>query len=145
MANIVREKCKHECFAFTQADLPPESFHYLLSRPWGQVGCQKKQKSSKVSTAVFQPILNKLWKTRQKRLFFHGFWSFWKVFQALFNFGWKTAQFDNKFKFLDPFCFFCHPNQSQVRICKEDMTDFMFLFGIFLLWHHLAISNFFSK
>ena len=33
----------------TQADLPSESFHYLLSRPWGQVGCQKKQKSSRNS------------------------------------------------------------------------------------------------
>ena len=34
---------------FTLADLPPESFQDLLSRPWGQAGCQNKPKTSRNS------------------------------------------------------------------------------------------------
>ena len=46
----------------------------LLLRPWGQAGCQKKQKPSRNSnfevwTAVFQPKLNKLRKNAQKQWF----------------------------------------------------------------------------
>ena len=58
----------------------------LVSRPWGQGGCQKKQKTSRnsnfyVSAAVFQPKLNKLRKTAQKLCFSYVFRSILDVFE----------------------------------------------------------------
>ena len=51
-------------------------------------------------------------KTMEKELFL-------MVFLSFFYLGWKTAQFDNKFEFLDPFCFFKHPKHFQVSMhCK---------------------------
>ena len=91
---------------------------------WKCLGCQKKQKSSRnwhvlSNCAVFEPKSNKLRKSVKKQSFSHGFWSFWEVFWALFKFGWKTAQFDNKFEFLEHFHFFWHPNSSQAKICID--------------------------
>ena len=59
----------------------------LLSRVWGQYGYQKKQNSSGNSIGlvwctVFQPKLNKLWKTAEKWLFFNSFDQFWVFFDV---------------------------------------------------------------
>ena len=100
---------------------------------WECLGCLKKQKGSRNSNllsncAVFQPKLNKLWKTIKTTSFSTVFGRF-ERFSSFIQFWLKTAQLDSKFEFLDPFCFFCHPKQ-QVRVCKEGLMDFAFLFGI---------------
>ncbi len=40
-----------------------------------------------VKLRCFSAKIEKTLKNRQKEFFFHSFWSFWKIFQALFNFG----------------------------------------------------------
>ena len=91
---------------------------------WKCLGCQKKQKSSRnwhvlSNCAVFEPKSNKLRKSVKKQSFSHGFWTFWEVFWALFKFGWKTAQFDNKFESLEVSCFFWPPKCPLARINIE--------------------------
>ena len=59
----------------------------LLSRVWGQYGYQKKRNSSGNSIflvwcTVFQPKLNKLWKTAEKWLYFDIFGQFWAFFEV---------------------------------------------------------------
>ena len=41
------ESVQRVCRTCAQADLPPESFPDLLSRPWGQAGCLRMQKPSR--------------------------------------------------------------------------------------------------
>ena len=96
----------------------------ILILSLGCFGCQKKRNSSWDSNllsicAVFQPQWKKTLKNRDKTVFFQGFCSFLNVFRRLFNFGWKTAQFDNKFESLEVSRFFWPPKCPLARINIE--------------------------
>ena len=89
------------------------NFIPLVSRSWGQAGCQKKQKPSRNSNFLdWAAIIQSELKNLQKRPNFNqkleknaDFW--WFFFQSLFNFGWKiAAQTKNCDTYLEVFRFF---------------------------------------
>ena len=72
-----------------------------------------------VNLRCFSATMEKTLKNRDKTVFFQGFCSFLNVFRRLFNFGWKTAQFDNKFESLEVSRFFWPPKCPLARINIE--------------------------
>ena len=77
---------------FTQGYLPPESFHSLLSRPWGQAGCQKKLKTSRNSNfLVWDTVFQSELKNLQKRPKFNRKLSFWGGCLKFDQFGLKNS------------------------------------------------------
>ena len=118
----------------------------ILIHSWWCMGSQKKQNSSRISTllsncAVFQPKWKKLWKTIKKVLGKSTVWRFFKVYSILAE---KQRNLTTNSSSLI-FSALLPPKSFPGGICKEDMTDFTFLFGIFQLWRHLTISNFFQN
>ena len=72
-----------------------------------------------VNLRCFSATMEKTLKNRDKTVFFQGFCWFLNVFRRLFNFGWKTAQFDNKFESLEVSHFFWTPKSPLARINIE--------------------------
>ena len=134
----------------TEGDFMAISFNSLVGHPWGQLGCQKKQKCSRNLNlldfcSTFHPKVNKSRKTTRniEKAFENN--GFGVGFRSSFNFGWKVEQKSNKFKFLEHFCFFWHPSWPHGCPTRGDITHFTFLFEILGWWRHLPIFSFYRN
>ena len=112
---------------------PQNHFAPLVSRLWGQTGCQKKQKTSRNSNflvwcATFQSKLKNLQKRPKLNQKHEKNAIFWAVFWNLCNFDWKVAHQTKKFEFLEVLCFFWHPVCPQRRETSGDIPIWTFCF-----------------
>ena len=126
------------------------SFNPLGGHPWGQLGCQKKQKSVRNLNllnwcSTFQSKLNKLRKTTRNQQKNFKNYEFFMVFRSSFNFDWKVEHQTKKFEFHGLFCFFWHPRCLQGFTPSGDISYFTFLFEILWRWCHLPIFSFYWK
>ena len=111
-------------------------FAPLVSRLWGQTGCQKKQKTSRNSNflvwcAVFQSKLKNLQKRPKLNQKHEKNAIFLVVFWNLCNFDWKVAHQTKKFEFLEVLRFFWHPVCPQRRETSGDIPIWTFCFENF--------------